>query len=530
MGGVKVVVHRLIAGSIVAIASLAAPGPSWAAASEANEEVFREALVKRLTFIFKDDKLEKTQLGVEVFSLSRQETLFSLNSGVPLSPASAAKLLTSFVALKRLGPDFTFKTEVYADGPIVNGVLKGNLYLKGGGDPSLVTERMFLLVNDLARNSLRQVTGTIFVDDSTFDEVQIDPNRLKTDTDRAYNAPVGGLSFNYNTTTAYFRPSDVVGERPHVFIEPDTGYMEVSNKAKTGRRGTGYNLTASRIKGTQGDSLLVKGSMPLGMSEQKSHFNINEPAFYAGQALRYMLANRGIRVSGGDIKRQNVPVTARKLATLESLPLREIVTLMNKFSSNFIADALVKALGREVRGAPGTTAKGLEVIREEATKVGVNTAGFHFVSGSGLTRDNRTSASQFIALMNAAYLDFDVLPELLASLPIAGKDGTLRNRMKGTSAYGRLRGKTGTIDGVSALVGIVQSKGGELLAFAVIMNDKTKDPGSMKPWQNYFGQALADFNRKTPLSEKPLPLPDVIQDSGEEKDNAPAGLNMGGRR
>jgi D-alanyl-D-alanine carboxypeptidase/D-alanyl-D-alanine-endopeptidase (penicillin-binding protein 4) len=515
--------HRFIAG-LAALGTFAAP------ATAASDDIFREALVKRLTFIFKDEKLEKTALGVEVFSLSRQETLFSLNSSAALSPASAIKLLTGFVALKRLGPDFTFKTEVYADGPISGGVLRGNLYLKGGGDPSLVTERMFLLVNDIARNSFRQVSGSLFVDDSTFDEVKIDPNRLNTDTDRAYNAPVGGLSFNYNTTTAYFRPGASIGDRPSVFIEPDTGYMEVSNKAKTGPRGSGYNLVASRVKGTGGDSLLVKGSIPLGMSEQKSHFNIAEPAIYAGQALRYMLANRGIRVAGGEIKRQTVPSSARKIAELESLPLREIVTLMNKYSSNFIADTLVKTLGREVRGAPGTMPKGLEVLREEATKVGVNTAGFNLVSGSGLTRENRTSASQFVSLMNAAYLDFDVLPELLASLPIAGKDGTLRNRMKGTSAYGRLRGKTGTIDGVSALVGIVQSKGGELLAFSVLMNDKTKDPGSFKPWQNYFGQALADFNRKTPLSEKPLPLPDVIQGAGEEKDDAPAGLNLGGRR
>lgn len=523
--------HRLLAGALT-MGVLMAPSHAFGASDKKADDIFREALVKRLTFIFKDEKLEKTHLGVEVYSLSQQESLFSINAGAPLSPASTIKLLTSFVALKRLGPDFTFKTEVYADGPIVNGVLKGNLYLKGGGDPSLVTERMFLLVNDVARNAFRQVTGTIFVDDSTFDEIKIDPNRLATDTDRAYNAPIGGLSFNYNTTTAYFRPGDNVGEKPRVYIEPDTGYIEVINKAKTGRRGSGYNLTASRIHGNHGDSLLVKGSIPLGMSEQKSHFNIVEPAFYAGQALRYLLGNRGIRVNGGEIKRQVVPLTARKIGELESLPMREIVTLMNKFSSNFIADALVKTLGREVRGAPGTMAKGLEVLREEATKVGVNTAGFNLVSGSGLTRDNRTSAAQFVSLLNAAYLDFDVLPELLASLPIAGKDGTLRNRMKGTSAYGRLRGKTGTIDGVSALVGIVQSKGGELLAFAVLMNDNSKAAGAMKPWQNYFGQALADFNRKTPLSEKPLPLPDVMQgaSSGEEKDSAPEGLEQGGGR
>ena len=228
------------------------------------------------------------------------------------------------------------------------------------------------------------------------------------------------------------------------------------------------------------------------------------------------MMNRGIKFSkSSSVKHAQTPLTARKLSVLESLPLREIVTLMNKFSNNFIAESLVKTLGREFKGAPGTTEKGIAVIMEEATKLDINTSGFNLVSGSGLTRENRTSARQFVKLLNAAYLDFDVLPELLSSLPIAGKDGTLRRRLSGTSAYGRLRAKTGSIDGVSALAGVVQSRNGELLAFAVIMNDKAKVPGAMHPWQNYFAQTLADFNRKTPLSEKPTAIPATLEEADE---------------
>ncbi len=148
----------------------------------------------------------------------------------------------------------------------------------------------------------------------------------------------------------------------------------------------------------------------------------------------------------------------------------------------------------------------------------INSAGFSVVSGSGLTRNNRITSSQFIKLLNAAYLEFDVLPELLSSLPIAGKDGTLKSRMKGTAAYGRLRGKTGTIDGVSGLVGVVQSRGGELIAFSVLMNDSSKSAGGMRPWQNYFAQALAEFNRKTAMPEMPSPLPDVLEAPTLEED------------
>ena len=509
-----------LSSSLLAASAFAQTGTG---ASIGAKDIFKEALVKRLAFIFKDEKLDRTHLGVEVYSLSRQEPLYQLNADAPLSSASTIKLLTAYVALKRLGPDYTFRTEVYTDGVVQNGVLKGNLYLKGGGDPSLVTERLFLLVNDLARAGFKSVTGDLFVDDWTFDQVKVDENRLRTNTDRAYNAPVGGLSFNYNTTTVYFRPGSANGEKPRIYPEPDTGYIQVDNRAKTTARGGPYALVASRVPGNGRDTILVKGGIPVGLGEQKSHFNIVEPALYAGQAFRWMLENRGIRIAGTKAEKKEVPKTAQKLAELESLPLREIVTLMNKYSSNFIADTLVKALGRDIKGAPGTMPKGLEVLKEEATKIGMNGSGFTLVSGSGLTRENRTSASQYTALMNAAYLDFDVLPELLSSLPIAGKDGTLKSRMKGTSAYGRLRGKTGTIDGVSAIVGVVQSRGGELLAFSVLMNDKSKNPGSLRPWQNYFGQALADFNRKTPLTEKPTPLPDVIEPKESPRPESPLG-------
>lgn len=479
----------------------------------AGDELFKEALKKRLSFIFKDEKLDKTHLGVQVYSITRQESLFEMNPNAPLSPASTIKLLTALVALKKLGPDYTYKTEVFMNGNLENGVLRGDLYLKGGGDPSLVTERLALLVDEIMRSDIRSITGGIFVDDTTFDNVQIDPRRIPTETDRAYNAPVAGLNFNYNTTTLFFRPGAKVGAKARVYVEPNTGYVELLNQASTSARASAYTLTASRIRGKNGDAVLIKGNIPLGLKEQHSYFNITQPALYAGQALKYFLEARGVKIAGREVRSQKAPSSALKLAEHESLPLREIVTLMNKFSNNFIAETLVKTLGRDIKGSPGSTAKGLEVILDESTRIGVNTAGFQIVSGSGLTRDNRTSAAQFVQLLNAAYLDFDVFPELLSSLPIAGRDGTLRNRMKGTSAFGRLRAKTGTIDGVSTLVGMVQSRGGELLAFSVLMNDNTKTPGAMKPWQNYFGQALADFNRKTPLAEAPPPIVDQVPEN-----------------
>jgi len=468
----------------------------------AASPVYKEVLGKRLDFIFKDEKLKNTKVSVSVFSLSRNESLYEFNANEALSPASAIKILTGYVALKKLGNEFTFKTQLLSNAKVVGGALKGDLYFKGGGDPALVTERLYLLAEDLIRWDIKKIDGAIVVDDSIFSTAGDEERIIDKAHDRPYNAPVNGLSFNYNTTTIFFRPGLKVGDRIRVYPEPNTGFLEIVNRAQTST-GSGNKIRASRqtVKGKE--VLIVEGNLGINGGEQRSYFNISQGALYAGHALKMLLKQQGIEVTGG-VKTGSTPSSAKKMVEFESLPLRELVLLMNKFSNNYMADTLVKTLGLQARGAPGTLQKGLEVIREEATLIGINRNGFKINSGSGLSRENRMSASQFVATFYDSYKNFAVFPELMTSLPIAAVDGTLRKRMHDSAAARRLRGKTGTIFGVSSLSGVVQSKGGELLAYAVILNDNSAEPGSLKPWQNYLGQALSDFNRQVNPGEGDL--------------------------
>ncbi len=492
------------------------------ASSKEDTSAYTDALRKRLTFILKDEKLDTTQMSVEVFSMTQQESLYRLNPEKPLSPASAIKVLTAVVALERLGSDYRFSTEVFTDGKLSQGTLKGNLYLVGGGDPLLSPASLTNLVEQLQRLEIRQVTGQIVVDDWAFDQDRIDLARIPTDTDKAYNAPVGALSLNFNAVRAYFRPGIKTGAATRVSLWPESSFVKLANRAVTTSKGQPMRLNAARLKGTGTDVIEVTGSMPINAGEISRDFNITQPPKFAGAVFKRLLIDSGIKVAGSEIVHSERPKSARRIARHQSQPLREVVTAMCKDSNNFIADTLVKTIGREVKGGQGTMAKGLAVIKDGATRMGVNTRGFKVVSGSGLTRDNRMSAEQFVSLLNFTYLEFDILPELLSSLPIAGKDGTLKNRMKGTVAVGRLRAKTGTIDGVSSLVGLVQSRGGELIAFAILMNDNRQMSGSLRPWQNYFAQALAEFNRKaSPMPEQPLPLPEDAAPLFEKKEERP---------
>lgn len=454
-------------------------------------------LKKRIDFILKENALDRKKLSIAIYSLSRQEFLYSLNPDTAMNPASAVKLLTAAVVLKKLGPEYTFKTQVFASKKPSGGALQGDLILVGSGDPSFVTERAHLLADQVIRSGVKKVSGDIWVDDWAFDQVRYDESRIPTTTDRPYNAPVGALSFNYNTTTVYVRPGEKAGAKAKVFVEPDTGFIKIDNKAQTVSGQANETLQASRVSASpSGETIRITGSIPITSSEVTKYFNVVHPARYSGFALRFFLKQRGVEFTeGSQVLHKPRSPSSVQIAELESLPLRQVVTLMNKFSNNFIADVLVKTLGREVKGSPGSVESGIQVLNEESLRMGIRTEGFKVVSGSGLTRDNRMSSQQFVKLFNKSYRDFEVLPELLSSLPIAGRDGTLSRRMKDTKAFGVLRAKTGTINGVSSLVGAVQSAGGELIAFSLMINDDSKNYTQLRNWQDHIANALSEYRR-----------------------------------
>lgn len=228
--------------------------------------------------------------------------------------------------------------------------MNGNLYFKGGGDPGLVTERLYLMAEELQRWDIKKIKGDLIVDESIF-STQGDENRIIDNAlDRPYNAPVNGLSFNYNTTTVYFRPGLKTGDKVRVYPAPDTGFLEIENRAKT-VNGSLNGLQASRQSIRGKEILVVSGSLGLNGGEQRSYFNIDQGALYAGHALKMMLQEKNISLSGS-IKKGSTPSQSKQLVEFNSQPLREIVLLMNKFSNNFMADSLVKVIGLEAKVDP----------------------------------------------------------------------------------------------------------------------------------------------------------------------------------
>lgn len=457
----------------------------------------RVQLEKRIESILTLKKRSNLQAGISVVSLTKGDVVYSHDADRLLVPASVNKILTAYSFLKRIKPTGTFKTSIYSVQPIKEGTLTGDLYLVGGGDPSLVSERMWMMVNDLLRKGIKKIAGNIIGDASYFDTEGTPKTRPTYLKDEAYNAPIGALSFNFNTTTIFVNPSPFPNTPPVVYIDPENSYIDVVNQATTGSQSSKYSLNVSRIdhmKGDLGDTILLRGNVPLGFRELRYYRNIVNPTLYTCQMFREFLERRNVQVTGNVVEGK-LPSSAKLLIEFDSLPAWQVVWGMNKFSNNFVADQIMKKLGAEVAGPPGTLEKGIQGIQEEMEKIGIARNSYTIADGSGLTRQSALTANQIVTVLKAAHRDFAISPEFISSLGVAGADGTVKRRFSSTEAQDVLRAKTGTLDGVAALAGFTPSADGELFAFAILLNDKKGKYGRMTDWVDQVALAISQFTR-----------------------------------
>jgi D-alanyl-D-alanine carboxypeptidase/D-alanyl-D-alanine-endopeptidase (penicillin-binding protein 4) len=477
-------VKNLLRAAALAAAVLAA-APSLA--REATASSGRE-LDAALRAIVEAGPLAGARTGILVADVESGEVVYARDADVLLNPASNVKLVTTAAALARLGPDYRFATELWLD-PAPRGGGTRTLYVKGRGDPSLVTERLWALAGDLVHLGIRRV-GDVVVDDSFFDAERSGPGFDQESGDKSYLAPAGAASLNWNTIAIHVAPGERRGQRPRVEVEPASGFVEIDNRATTvtarGRR----RLVVSSVAAGGKQRIVVEGRVAVGGRPQVVWRKIDDPALYLGHTLKRLLELRGATVAG-KVRRGEVAQNARLVHVAESESLAEIVRRLNKTSNNFVAEQLLKTLGAEAKGAPGTWAKGVAAVEEFLAEVGVPRGAYVMKNGSGLNDTNRFSARQLVTLLRAMWARFPLHAEYVASLPVAGRDGTMRWRMEGGDAVGRLRAKTGTLENVTSLSGYVETAAGRTLAFAVLVNDYPGRAAGVVRSVDALGTALA---------------------------------------
>jgi D-alanyl-D-alanine carboxypeptidase/D-alanyl-D-alanine-endopeptidase (penicillin-binding protein 4) len=467
-----------------------------------------------------------------VVSLDRGDTLFAASPDAALAPASNVKLLTTAAALHVLGPEYRFRTYLLTDGTVSNGVIDGDLVLYGTGDPG-ISDRFYsgrdevfhLLIDQLEEAGIHTIRGDLVADASYL------PGPLRPegwdpgDLNDHFTAAISALSFNENVVSFRIVPREALGTPPDVFTIPDHSGLEVVNTAETvsGRvRPPGVWIERRDPL----DPVLVDGRITRGSRDVWRQLTVPRPSHFTASVFAATLEGRGVVVHG-ELRTVELPANsvvsrfsapsagrrgARVLARHVSGPLRDYLEVINKESNNLFAELVFRAMGR-AGGGVGTPDVSSRVVRTTLEGMGVNTERMLQLDGSGLSEGNRVSAGTFVGVLSGM-AQGPLWSEYWASLPEAGQRREL-GRMYQTAAAGNLRAKTGTIEGVSALSGMVRSADGERLAFSLLLNG-TPSNSRAKAVENRVGARLASFERgpgrappirmaeAEPLPERPI--------------------------
>jgi serine-type D-Ala-D-Ala carboxypeptidase/endopeptidase (penicillin-binding protein 4) len=417
--------------------------------------------------------IKKNKMNPEQFSFYWAKpdgtVILKHRQNVLMLPASISKITTASSALEYLPPGTKFKTQLKSSGKISDGKLKGTLYLVGGGDPSFVSENMWFLVNSFKRNQIKEVDGDICVDDSLFDSVRYDESRESVRVDRAYDAPVGAMSFNWNSMNVFVRPT-TAGKPAQVVLDPENDYLVLENSVKTKKSGAAeISVDRTWNEKTKTETVKVHGTIGENQKEAVIFANITQPDLWAGANLKSFLTQRGVSVTG-TVKNCKANDLMEVLAESESKPVEIILSDMNKFSNNFVAEMLTKNMAA-LEQKPATLKTGVLKIQKHLKELGFDLQNdFVILNPSGLTRDNKMTVQAMWKLLLTREKDFSTMPEFMMSLPIAGVDGTLKKRMKSELTYRQVRAKTGMLNGVVSLAGYATDEAGIPIPFAFIYN------------------------------------------------------------
>jgi D-alanyl-D-alanine carboxypeptidase/D-alanyl-D-alanine-endopeptidase (penicillin-binding protein 4) len=285
----------------------------------------------------------------------------------------------------------------------------------------------------------------------------------------AYNAPLGALSFNFNTVTVHVTPGKKIGDRPIVVVDPDIEFIRVENRARTVSNSKRSRLIVNRIDRGDHNEVTISGVLSVNHLRETYYLNITKPVYYAASVFKEYLHQAGIKVTG-KVRVGAIPNNAYELSSHESMPLSLILRGLNKFSNNFVAEQILKTIGAEIYNPPGTTQNGLRAMREYMQSLEYKPEEFSILDGSGLSRKNQMSPDQIVSVLQDMYIDLRVYPEFISALGVMSRDGNVLKRMNGNKDAERARVKTGTLNSVSALSGYFQSADGEQFAFSILMN------------------------------------------------------------
>lgn len=412
--------------------------------------------------------LPDESLSIYVEELGAGKPLVSWNDNAPKNPASVAKLLTTLVALDRLGPAYRWKTEVYLEGERSGDILHGDLSLKGYGDPFLVTERVWQLARMLRQSGIRDIEGDLVLDDSYFSVPYSDPAAFDRAPLRAYNVQPNALLTNFKVIRYYFEP-DPVSTSVRVRLDPALENLHVVNRlSQVDGQCYGYQRGITITPNEHYDNFVLSGKFPSGCKSYVMDRTALEHNAYTYGLFKSIWVETGGTISGG-WRNAVLPDESIAYLTFESQPLSDVITMVNKHSNNVMARQLLYTLAAEELGAPGTEEGGRSVVERWLKEKNLDSPNQKLDNGAGLSREARMTAQQIAMLLRYAYSS-PYMPEFISSLSLSGMDGTLARRFRNGPLSGKAHIKTGSLDNVNAIAGYLQSRDGRRFIVVAMQN------------------------------------------------------------
>jgi D-alanyl-D-alanine carboxypeptidase/D-alanyl-D-alanine-endopeptidase (penicillin-binding protein 4) len=473
-----------------------------------------EALRRDLDAVFSAPIMAPAAWGVAVRSLSTGEVLYERNAGKMMVPASNMKIVTLAAAARVIGWDAHFTTVLETDAPIEAGTLTGDLYVRGSGDPTINTRNnrgaaVFAdWVAALQAAGIRRIDGRIVGDDNLFDDEGLGAGWAWDYLEADYAAPVGALEYNESVAALTVLPGQAAGEPAVVSLAAGSG-LTVDNKATTAAAGMAETIRLRRRLDVP--VLEVRGTVPVPPASAATDepnrtllrkVAVVNPTAYFVQSLKDALVAHGIAVNGDAVDIDDLPPapparaeSKHVLARTESQPLRDIATVMMKVSQNLYAETLLKATGLAASGA-GSSEAGRAAVLETLREWKLDERSLVMADGSGLSRYDYVTADLIASILERFYTDPRHRDSFMATLAIAGSDGTVLNRLKRTRAEGNARVKTGSISNMRALSGYVNTRDGEPLAFAILANDFTLPAATVNWITDLAVEIMANFTRQ----------------------------------
>ena len=414
--------------------------------------------------------ISETSISVFIQDVNAKTPLLNVAEHTPRNPASVVKVLTTFAALDTLGPSYTWDTGAFSTAPLENGVLKGDLYLRGSGDPFLVTERFWKFLLGIRNAGIQHISGDLIIDNSLFSTGPFDPGAFDNRPERPYNVGPDALLVNFGVISFWLVP-DSGRSRVNIATDPPSSTVNIDNRVTLSNERCNAGPTKLRfelLSRRNGGSVRFTGPYQAACGNYTLARAVSEPTPFVFGVFDAMWRGLGGTIDGG-FRTGEVPLNARRVYSISSPTLSEVIRTTNKFSNNVMSRHLLLTMGLETLGPPATLSKGRQSISDWLTRFGLSFPELMVDNGSGLSRRTRISAASLGQLLLAAHND-PLMPEFVSSLPLTAIDGTLRKRFKGEPLAGRAHIKTGTLDDVRAMGGYVKVKDGRTFVVVSLHN------------------------------------------------------------